>query len=74
MEQELVPKIAKAVLLLSWREQRAHHQGLPRHKGNSREDKEQSKPIVPATTTHKRGKSYLHRTPSAAILPNIPTP
>ena len=43
VQQEPGPKTAKAVLFLSWREQRAHHQRLTRCEGNSREDKEQGK-------------------------------
>jgi hypothetical protein len=40
LEQKLGTKTTKVVLLVSWREQRAHHQRLSRCEGNSREDKE----------------------------------
>ena len=49
-EQKPKTKVAEAVLFLSWRNQRSHHQRLPRREGNSGEDKKQGKPSTSITT------------------------
>jgi hypothetical protein len=51
LEQKPRTKTVKAILFLSQRKQRAHHQRLPRCEGNSGEDKKQGKSPTFAITT-----------------------
>jgi len=72
LEQKPRTKAAEAVLFLSRRKQRAHHQKLPRREGNSLEDKKQGKPSTFITKTHQGSQPHLCFASTVAILPNLP--